>query len=314
MLSDRDYTKAPFRQAPRRRANDTVLKPLIIINGVVFLLQGMSNGALTSYLSLRWDAVSQGQIWRLGSYMFAHGGLWHILMNMWGLWLFGGIIERQLGGKRLLNLYLISGLVGGLIWLLFNHGPQQIGELKTLQGVIPIFDYPSSIGASGSVFGFLLVAAMLQPNQMLMLLFPPIPIKLKTFALFYGLLEAYNTVFHGAQSNIAHLAHLGGMLGGYLYLRWVFRGRWSVVSTATGSGVWHMPGNRKKTAPKWNLFNQRKKPSPPPPPMDYSAKGDPMKEIDAILDKIGRQGLDSLTEYERGVLQHVREKLKKKHR
>jgi len=235
MLSDRDYTKARFRSAPPR-VNDTVLKPLIIVNIVVYILQQVSDSTgtlsegLTPVIMLDFGSLMKGEVWRLGTYMFAHGSFWHILLNMWGLWLFGGMIEQRIGGRKLLNLYLLSGFIGGVTWLLFNHSP--LGQMPMLvNGKFVLQNvYPSTLGASGSVFGFLLAGALLEPNRRIMLLFPPIPMELKTFAIFYGVMEAMNTINQGNTSRVAHLAHLGGMLGGYIYMRWAFRGRWMNVS------------------------------------------------------------------------------------
>lgn len=306
MLSDRDYTKAGFRQGPPR-VNDTVLKPLVIVNVAVFLLQMISRHTLTDMISLDFGRLMKGEVWRLGTHMFAHGGIGHIFFNMWGLWIFGTVVEQRVGGHKLLRLYLISGLVGAGTWLLFNATPRPIGRI----GGTLIVDYPSVVGASGALFGILVAAALLDPNRMFLLLIPPIPIKLKTLAFVYGLIEVM-AMFNQRHTNIAHLAHLGGMLGGYVYIRWVFRGRWANVSRS-GPGLWRMPKRRKR---KWNLFNREPRTTgqPPPPPKQFSGRpGDPMKEIDPILDKIGKYGLSSLTEHERQVLQQVREKLKKKH-
>lgn len=309
MLSDRDYTKARFRQAPSR-GGDTVIKPLIVVNAAVYLLQMLSQHRLTSFISLDYGSVMQGEVWRLGTYMFAHGSFFHILFNMWGLYLFGGLVEQHIGGRKLLNLFLFGGFIGGVTWLMFNRSP--LGETLIFEQGRPILHpvYPSSVGASGSVFGMLISAALLEPNRLILLLFPPIPLKLKTFALIYGVIEAFNTVNRGSQSNIAHLAHLGGMVGGYLYMRWIFRGRWANLSRS-GPGLWHWPQKRK---PKWDLFSSKPRSGPPPPPpKTFPGTGDPMQEIDPILDKIGKHGLSSLTEHERQVLQEVRERLKKKH-
>jgi membrane associated rhomboid family serine protease len=303
MLSDRDYTKARFRQSPPR-VNDTVLKPLIIVNIIVYVMQEMSRHTLTTMISLDFGSLMQGQVWRLGTHMFAHGGLGHIFFNMWGLWLFGQVVEERIGGHKLLRLYIVSGLIGASTWLMFNFEQR----LYRIDGRL-FTDYPSVVGASGALFGILVAAALLDPNRMFMLLIPPVPIKLRTMAIIYGFIEVV-AMFNQRQSNIAHLAHLGGMLGGYLYIRWVFRGRWANVSRR-GPGTWRMPGGRK---PKWQAFKKKPRAQPPPPPpKKFPGGGDPMKEIDPILDKIGKHGLESLTPHEREVLRQVRERLKKKH-
>lgn len=300
MLSDRDYTRAPFRSAPPR-VNDTVLKPLILVNVAVFALQILSRHSLTQVISLDFGSLLKGEIWRLGTHLFAHGGFGHILFNMWGLWIFGQVVEQRIGGHRLLQLYLLSGLVAAGTWLLFNSTPRPVGML----GLTVIKTYPSVLGASGALFGILVAAAILDPNRMFMLLIPPIPMRLKTLAIVYGCIELI-AIFNQQGSNIAHLAHVGGMLGGYLYVRWLFRGRWANASRS-GPGSWRMPKTRRSG---WNPFASRPRQTPPPPPKPFPGSDGPMNEIDAILDKIGKHGLGSLTEQERRVLQEVREKLK----
>jgi len=299
MLSDRDYTKVNFRRRPPG-GDGGILKPLLIVNVVVYALQVMSRGGLTNLISLDFGSLQQGQVWRLGTHMFAHGGFTHILFNMWGLWLFGKPVEERLGGRRLLNLYLVSGLVGAGTWLLFNGSPRPIGRI----GNTILVDYPSVVGASGALFGILVAAALLEPNRIYMLLLPPIPLKLRTLAFFYGLIEVFAMFDQRGSSNIAHLAHLGGMLGGYLYMRWVFRGNWQ-----------RLGGGRPGRWRAWNPFRAKPRPQAPPP-IPFAGGGPErnlMEEVDAILDKIGKYGLDSLTDHERRVLQEVREKLKRRH-
>ena len=161
MLSDRDY----FRSGNRRNysINDgPIIKPLIFINVLVFLLctvtDTVSEGpGLLSYIALRGQELMQGQIWRLATYMFAHGGFFHILFNMWGLFVFGMLVERTIGARHTLYIYLSSGLAGGLLWLAANF--------HSLNSVV---------GASGALYGVIVAAAILYPQAPMQLLFPPI--------------------------------------------------------------------------------------------------------------------------------------------
>ena len=159
--------------------------------------------------------------------MFMHGGLGHIFFNMFALYMFGGQLERLWGPQRFLNYYIICGLGGFFLHELF------VGiELNNLYGTFfPAFDQPSGVsnqlwtmqldaefgrvvGASGAVFGILLAFGMLFPNTRLMLLFPPIPIKAK-----YVVILAFLLGF--TMENVAHYAHLGGIIFGYILLkRW----------------------------------------------------------------------------------------------
>lgn len=172
--------------------------------------------------------------WQVITHMFMHGGISHLFFNMFALYMFGGQLERLWGGQRFLNYYIICGL-GGFFLHEFVLGV----ELYNAYGsFFPVFEQPLSVsddrwvmsmdmqfgrvvGASGAVFGILLAFGMLFPDTRLMLLFPPIPIKAKYFVIGYGVLELSLALDNASGDNVAHFAHLGGMLFGYLLLkRW----------------------------------------------------------------------------------------------
>ena len=164
---------------------------------------------LQAFLPLeRWFALwplSNGFLpWQVVTYAFLHGSPMHLFFNMLGLWMFGSELERIWGGKRYLQFYFASVL---------SAAATQI--LVTLLLGSP---YPT-VGASGGIFGLLLAYGMLFPNRTIMPLFPPIPMKAKTFVAVYGGLELFLGVT-GTQSGVAHFAHLGGMLGGFLMIRY----------------------------------------------------------------------------------------------
>jgi len=150
--------------------------------------------------------------WQLISYGFLHGGLTHLFFNMFALWMFGGPLEATWGSCRFMNYYLICVLGAGLVQLLVATAAASSGGA-----------YPT-VGASGGVFGLLLAYGMLFPNHRLMLLFPPIPMRARTFVICYGLLELVLGVT-GTASGVAHFAHLGGMAFGFLLIQY-WRGRW----------------------------------------------------------------------------------------
>ena len=147
--------------------------------------------------------------WQLLTYGFLHGGMNHIFFNMFGLWMFGRELERMMGPQRFLIYYLTCVVGAGLVQLI----------VAGAQGGL----YPT-LGASGGVFGILLAYGLTYPNRMVVLLFPPIPMKAKYFVLFYGLLELYLGLSGGAPG-VANFAHLGGMLFGFLLLRYWNRRR-----------------------------------------------------------------------------------------
>jgi len=140
--------------------------------------------------------------WQVLSYAFLHGDVFHLFFNMFGLWMFGSEIEQLWGQKRYARFLLASVLTAALVQLGFT----------ALMGTF----YPT-VGISGGLFGLLLAFGMMFPNRIIMPLFPPIPMKAKVFVAVFGVLELFLGV--GGRDGIAHFAHLGGMLGGWLMIR-----------------------------------------------------------------------------------------------
>ena len=194
----------------RRPVNDssipTVIFWLLIINGLLFALQMATpySHALEDVFAL-WPLGSGFMPWQLLTYGFLHGGLMHIAFNMFMLWMFGRELELVFGPRRFLTYYLVCVVGAGLVQLL----------VAEMQGGLY-----STVGASGGVFGLLLLFGMTFPNRMIMLLFPPIPMKAKYMVILFGLLELYLGL-SGRAPGIANFAHLGGMLFGFLLVqRW----------------------------------------------------------------------------------------------
>ena len=196
------YNMRPQRQS----AIPNIIFALLIANGVVFALQQLSPRFMMINFAL-WPAgptQSPFMPWQLLTYGFLHGNLTHIFFNMFGLWMFGRDLELLMGSKRFL-IYFFTCVVGAGVIQLIVAGTQG--------GIYP------TVGASGGVFGILLAYGLTYPNRMVMLIFPPIPMKAKYFVLFYGLLELYLGV-SGNAPGVANFAHLGGMLFGFLLLRY----------------------------------------------------------------------------------------------
>lgn len=143
--------------------------------------------------------------WQLLSYSFLHGGLFHLLLNMYALWLFGSRIEFAWGSRAFGIYYFVCVIGAGLVQLFVASQGVAAGEV-----------YPT-VGASGGVFGLLLAFGLTYPNERLMLIFPPVILKAKWFVLIYAAVELYAGVT-GTLAGIAHFAHLGGMLFGLLLL------------------------------------------------------------------------------------------------
>lgn len=194
-----------------------VTQALIIANVVVFLLQqAFGDPALASMML--WplgpnglDLFSAGyefKPWQLLTYGFMHGSFPHLLFNMLALYTFGGALEYTWGNRRFLTYFLVCIAGAGLLQLI-------VGWWTVSKGGMP---YPT-VGASGGVFGLLLAYGLLFPNQKLMMLFVPFPIKARTLVIIYGAIELM-LGFTGLQPGVAHFAHLGGMLFGWLLIRY----------------------------------------------------------------------------------------------
>ncbi len=180
-----------------------ITQALLLINVAVFCLDEFFNHQLSLWFALWPTQSGYFYPWQLLSYAFLHASFSHIFFNMMGLWMFGSELERVWGQKRYMQFLAASALTGGLAQLLLSF----------------IFGWNSpTVGASGALFGLLLAFGMMFPNRTIMPLFPPIPMKAKVFVAVFGGLELLLGVT-GTQSGVAHFAHLGGMLGGWLMLR-----------------------------------------------------------------------------------------------
>lgn len=225
-----------------------VVKNLIIINILLLVItwtaQSVLGYDLTSILGLYFPKSEMFRPFQILTHMFMHAGIWHLFFNMFALYMFGGILENVWGPKRFFIYYMVCGLGAALVHesviavqyfkvintispdqlqlvladgaAVLNEGKQYADvSMKNLQMIMNV----PTVGASGAIFGVLLAFGVLFPNTQLMLLFPPIPIKAKYFVLGYGTIELYMAVTQPG-SNIAHAAHLGGMLFGYILIRY----------------------------------------------------------------------------------------------
>ena len=184
-----------------------VTRALLIANGVAFLLQLVLEYTALGPLML-WPLGAGFMPWQLVTYAFLHGDIAHLLFNMLALLMFGAPVEHTWGEKRFLTFYAVC-VVGAAVCQL------AVGAWTMSQGGQA---YPT-LGASGGVFGLLLAYGMLFPHQRVMLLIPPIPMKARTLVIVYGAI-ALLLGFTGLQPGVAHFAHLGGMLFGWLLIRY----------------------------------------------------------------------------------------------
>jgi len=210
--------RAAFCYTPRRHTlpgagMPPVTKILLIANVAVYIAQQFADQSLLIWFGL-WPLASSSfgapgmpagfLPWQVVTYSFLHGNELHILVNMLGLYMFGSEVERVLGQRRYVTYYFVSVLVAAIAQLVtsaVSTGPA----------------YPT-IGASGGVFGLLLAYGVFFPRRIVMLIFPPIPMPAWLFVIVYAVISLYLGVT-GTQAGVAHFAHLGGMLGGFIMLR-----------------------------------------------------------------------------------------------
>mgnify|MGYP006313412471 CR=1 FL=1 len=177
-----------------------ITQALLLVNVALFAADMLFGRMLTALFAL-WPLGTHFMPWQVVSYAFLHGSVGHLFFNMLGLWMFGSELERLWGGKRYLQFYFASVLTAALTQLVVG----------LLIGGAP------TVGASGGLFGLLLAFGMMFPNRIIMPLFPPIPMKAKYFVAIFGGLELVLGFMGGG--GVAHFAHLGGMLGGFLMIR-----------------------------------------------------------------------------------------------
>jgi membrane associated rhomboid family serine protease len=191
---------------------------LIIANVLAFLLESSAGPGLIDALALWVDPAAPlaGVLiapWQLVTYSFLHGSVAHLALNMLGLWMFGADVERVWGTPRLLLAYFAAVLTGALA---------QVLAAALFGAAGPV------IGASGGVFGLMLAYGLLFPHRRVMLLIPPIPMSARTMVIAYAAVELVFGIT-GTAAGVAHFAHLGGLLGGWLAYRYgwrLARGRW----------------------------------------------------------------------------------------
>lgn len=271
-----------------------VVKNLLIINGIFFLatiaMDMVWHIDLANYLGLHYIGASDFRPYQFVTYMFMHGSFAHLFFNMFALWMFGNAIENAWGPKRFLIFYFVCGIGAGLTQELVQY--IQLSDIQNFQNVnlggriVPVEDYLNmlpTVGASGAVYGILLAFGMMWPNSMIYLYFL-IPIKTKWFVLIYGLLE----LFTGFSSidNVAHFAHVGGMVFGLLLILY-----------------WKNQGNGGNSKFKIKFNKNKSGNGRPKSDWDYNKeRHDEDRKTDEILDKISRGGYDSLTKEEKEFL------------
>lgn len=197
----------------------TVTKNLVAINILMFIATLVNENFMVANFAMFYPASPFFKPWQILTHMFMHGGFWHIFFNMYSLLMFGSILECSLGTKKYLIFYFVTGLGAaalhtGVEWLqarvfIANGIAQAYQQLL----VTP------TLGASGAIYGVLIGFAMLYPQARLTLIFPPIPMTAKWLVIIFAAIELFSGI-NGIQDGVAHFAHLGGMLFGWLLIRW----------------------------------------------------------------------------------------------
>ena len=270
---------------------------LLITLVVCYIAQCLLAGFKTDDWVMRWLALSKeglahGKVYQLLTFQFLHGGIMHLLMNMLVLYFFGRAVEEMLGSQGMLKLYLASGVVGGLL---------QVG----LSFAFPRIFYSAVVGASAGIFGLIAAFATRSPDQPILIFFF-LPVKAKVILMVEGGMAIAGVLGpllpHPLfTSDIAHAAHLGGMLTGLAWIKWGIMERPSL-------NFWRRdprPEPVRATAKRAGRNSTRK--NEEIPPAEFISR-----EVDPILEKISAHGIHSLTERERQILEAARSKMAKR--
>lgn len=209
----------------------TVVKNLVIINAIAMLVQytGLGDfGGLAMYQRFGMFGLDSPffEPYQVITHLFMHGNIIHLVMNMFGLYMLGAPLEYRWGSKRFLSYYMVAGLGAAAIWLAVNHFQyaQAVESLDLSDAEVRMrareLLYTPVVGASGAVFGVLLAFGMFYPTVELMIFPLPVPIKARNFVLIYGGIELLWTFANVPGDRVAHVAHLGGMLFGWLLIKY----------------------------------------------------------------------------------------------
>ncbi|MBQ8839171.1 MAG: rhomboid family intramembrane serine protease [Bacteroidales bacterium] len=201
----------------------TATKNIIIINVLVMIMTSLNGDLMYQKFALFYPTSPFFRWWQPVTHMFMHGGFWHLFFNMYTLYFFGRVLEERWGAKKFLIFYFVTGLGAALIhtgveWIQMHHWMNQVAEgSMAAQANIHALKITPTVGASGAIYGVLMGFAMLYPDAILTLIFPPVSMKAKWFVLIFGGIELL-TGITGVGGGIAHFAHLGGLIFGYLLI------------------------------------------------------------------------------------------------
>ena len=279
-IYERDYHRG-VRHGHFSGRRMTLVQILIIVNVVVFLFDSILQGSLRGqplaplvwgYFSFH-KAIADFQIWRLFTYQFIHGGILHLVFNMIGLHFFGPFMETYFGRRRFLAFYLLCGVAGAVV----------MSALAFVPGLLGAGPFTPLIGASGAIYGVLVGTATLHPDLPVRLLFPPIEMRMKTLVgVSIGIILL--SLLAGSQNAGGEACHLGGAILGFLLVR---HSDWLGVFD---HGL-RLPSKPARAKPPASITRVNR------------------ADIDRVLDKISREGIHSLTDAEKRILEEARKEL-----
>ena len=288
----RGSRRGPYRPDPsfnkRTAVSKIIIANIAVFVGMIFLSFIADLRVITPILGLvpKWT-WSRFFVWQPVTYMFVHGGFWHIFWNMFILWMFGRELESIWGKKEFYKYYFVTGIGSGIITLLFS-----------LNSTIPV------VGASGAIYGLLIAFGLMFPSRRIYLWFL-IPIQAKYLVLILGAITFFST-FSGQTSNVSHLTHLGGLIIGFIYLKYYgmdlktpslnipfnIKNPFKNMKNKFSIEIKDSADNFPEDTPKENLKKHTK----------YKSDETFRERMNEILDKINREGYDNLTEKEKRTL------------
>lgn len=294
----------------------TMTKNLLIVNFLTFVatwVLQMRGVDLTQLLGLHFFLASDFHFYQFFTYMFLHGGFTHIFFNMFALWMFGAVIERVWGPKKFIFYYICCGIGAGIVQELVQYVNYSIEGIAAYQyvnagGVQMTTDAYinlwTTIGASGAVYAILLAFGMIFPNERLFIIPFPFPIKAKWLVAGYIVIELVSAM-SGPGDGVAHMAHLGGMLFGFLLIRYWQKHPDSSQRFGRSRGQEFFESMKRRYDQRQqdqrnNRMRAEETQRRRETDEEYNArKRQSQEEIDAILDKIRKSGYDSLTKEEK---------------
>ena len=291
MLEDREYMRQPAYREPR--ISFTIV--LLIVNAAVFVAQMLVAQMLLRggqieehYFALSLEGLKSGYVWQLLTFQFMHAGWLHLIFNGLAIFFFGRPVETALGSVRFLAVYFSSGIIGGVVQMIFALMFQS-------------FDAPV-VGASAGAYGLVAAFAVLHWTEQFTLFIYFLPVTLRGKTLLWGTIALALIGLANRNSGVANAAHLGGILTGFFYVRQIVQGRWP---------QWEFPRRRPEPRElaaagkgKYKFRSSAAAKDQPSSPKEFIEN-----EVDPILEKISAQGLQSLTAREREILETARRKI-----